>query len=187
MTTTAEFNYITLSGSTSSLELSEFQDYLTYSTVMPIFEAPAPVQPPRKMSASSEEVPQRSPARPSKLDFHKLELPSSPTSRYSMSDASSFEEKSTDYSSISEASIFTRTPPSSPGPEIRTNQEVELDEFGLDLNGIDEEELFEEMQLTENGKSSNVIFEIDTVITVVGIHDGTSPLSYIHVKAGTPQ
>lgn len=97
------------------------------------------------------DVPTRSPARPTRTIKEPIQELPSPT----VSDTSSFEDR-TD-GSVDE-SIFS-------APERK--EVLQLDEDGLNLDGIDDLEAF----LLEIS-SDDVIFQIDDVVTIVGLHSG---------------
>lgn len=97
------------------------------------------------------EVPARSPARANRAVKDCIKELPSPT----VSDASSFEDR-TD-GSLDE-SIFST-------PE--KTEQLELDEDGVNVDGIDDLDAF----LAEIC-SDEVIFQIDDVVTIVGLHSG---------------
>lgn len=170
--------------SSQLLNSIEFQDYLLYENAATealtetLKNAPTS---PTGQNIEDIQIPQRSPRRPlrSKCDFAdirgKQNVSASPCS---VLDSSSFEYRNDDSEKSSTESIFS-------DDEIAVYEEnVTLDEFGLDLSGIDDMELFlSEIYTDENGPS-DIIFEVDDVVNIVAIHSGSDirPISYIDVN-----
>ncbi|CUM47278.1 uncharacterized protein AC631_01939 [Debaryomyces fabryi] len=191
MTTIIGKNISAASSTAQLLNNIEFQDYLLYDSSsgidmegkgentyknVPLIEA-------TKLNQNTEDIPipERSPRRPVRKnmnisDFHpKQNISASPCS---VLDSSSFEYRNDDSEKSSNESIFSHE------GILEDDQHPILDEFGLDLESIDDLDLFlSELDIDENGKS-NIIFEVDEVINIVAIHSKseTRPISYINVN-----
>ena len=169
-------NNISASSSTAQLLNSmEFQDYLLYESSSGIdmkeigentknisigIETKNPIQ-----NIDDIPIPQRSPRRPVRKNMNlnvKQNISASPCS---VLDRSSFEYRNDDSEKSSDESIF-----SNDGFVGSYNEQPIVDEFGLDLEGIDDLDLFlSEIDIDENGQS-NIIFQVEEVINIVAIH-----------------
>ncbi|KAK6458701.1 uncharacterized protein RJT20DRAFT_4289 [Scheffersomyces xylosifermentans] len=155
----------------------ELADYLIYATITnqepQIFESIKPIAP-KKMA----DIPQRSPARLTvsnvrKFESFKFETIRIDPSQEDVSDTSSFEEtRSTDRSSMSDVSIFSDQTAKGASPNRGSSPKLGDDDIDLsDIEDIDE--LLEELEITEDGKS-NIICQIDDVISIVKVHAGAN-------------
>ena len=83
----------------------------------------------------------------------------------SVLDSSSFEYRNDDSEKSSNESIF-----SNEGNVGNFNDQPIVDEFGLNLEGIDDLDMFlSEIDIDENGQS-NIVFQVEEVINIVAIH-----------------
>lgn len=189
MTTVIGKNISATSSTTHLLNNIEFQDYLLYDTTgidveekgeninknVPLIEA-------MKLNQNTEDIPipERSPRRPVRKDMNisdirrKQNISDSPCS---VLDSSLFEYRNDDSEKSSSESIFSHE------GFLEDDPHPCLDEFGLDLEDIDDMDLFlSELDVDENGKS-NIIFEVDEVINIVAIHSESDirSISYISV------
>lgn len=169
-------NNISASNSTAQLlNNMEFQDYLLYesSSGIDMKETGANTKDGsieietdnRSQNIEDISIPQRSPRRPVRQNMNlngKQNISASPCS---VLDSSSFEYRNDDSEKSSNESIF-----SSDGVIGDYNDQPNVDEFGLDLDGIDDLDMFlSEIDIDENGQS-NIIFQVDEVINIVAIH-----------------
>lgn len=135
---------------------SVLQDYIVYSdaTESDMSEIPSPV------------IPQRSAARLKKA-------PLSPT-YHSVLDNDSFDDSMNSTHSWSNSpgsftdSIFSHAPSKDP---------IELDEFGLDLSGIDDiAALLDEIEITTPTSKLSIVHTVDEKVHIVAISSGIDPI-----------
>lgn len=147
----------------------EFEDYLLYESISGADRDTSTIiaNAVKEITNNDIAVPARSPRRPRNATAAmpmmnpKLNISDSPCS---ILDSSSFEYHDGSVKSSTE-SIFSTD-------DYMNNHEDEskLDEFGLDLEGIDDMDLFlNEIDINEMGESS-IVFQIDDVITIVALH-----------------
>lgn len=167
-----------ISASNSTAQLlnnMEFQDYLLYESSSGIdmketrentkngcigIETKNPNQ-----NIEDIPIPQRSPRRPVRKNMNLNGKQNISASPYSVLDSSSFEYRNDDSEKSSNESIF-----SNDAVVGNYNDQPIVDEFGLDLEGIDDLDMFlNEIDIDENGQS-NIIFQVDEVINIVAIH-----------------
>lgn len=136
---------------TSLLPVSEFEDYIHYSKSMNLSFTEFKPEP---------TIPARSPARLQAKAKAKAS-PNIEDSPSSNTDMSLFEDNVTTYSD--KLSIFS--------DQNMQEQPPILDEDGLCLDGIDVDELLDEISLTED---SETVVEVQGVVAIVAIHLGIS-------------
>lgn len=167
-----------ISASSSTVQLlnnMEFQDYLLYESSSGIdtkeigentkndtirIETKSSIQ-----NIEDIPIPQRSPRRPVRKNMNLDDKQNISASPCSVLDSSSFEYRNDDSEKSSDESIF-----SNDGDIGNYNDQPIVNEFGLDLEGIDDLEMFlSEIDIDENGQS-NIIFQVDEVVNIVAIH-----------------
>lgn len=131
---------------------SVLQDYIVYSDATES----------ESSALSSPVIPERSPARLKRAAASPIY--SSPSTNGSFEDAMSYGYSPGSFND----SIFSDVP---------TKDPVELDEFGLDLSGIDDiVALLDEIEIATPATNLKIVHNVDARVQVVAISSGIDPI-----------